>query len=1086
MNETRELLREFGKTGSDTAFKELVRRYIDLVYSVAVRRVRGDAHRAEDVVQTVFTDLARKAGSLPEEVMLGGWLHRHCCFVASNMMRAEFRRQAREQEAAQMQSLESGYDAAWDEMAPVVDEAIQELEEPDRDALVLRYYERRDLRAVGGVLGISEDAAQKRVSRALEKLRGVLAQRGVAAGGAGLGGLLASHSVVAAPAGWAARASAAALEGAGTKAGLLAGLAALLGTGAGKLAAGIALVLLLCGIAAWKGAPGSAEISPEEGGAPEQMERAASAGGQAAGAAGFVSAEPAAGILPETEEPPLRVSIVAADSGKPVPNIPVEYRQRASGKRSVQNLVSDAFGVLEVSIPRETVERVEITTRLEGFADRRLAWRPENGEEIPGEYTLKVERAVRIGGRIVDDQGQPVTGAKVTLAYQMDAVAALARESHDYGSVGVETDSNGAWGIHRLADEVIRRSAIWVEHPDYPAPAVVLVAREAGAEEALRAGEHVIQFPAAGATVRGFVRDMEGNPVPDARVLLGKRGESKAREAAPALDGSFEFQNVQPGKHLLTAQSDRYAPSTVEFTAGGEAGPVGITLSPGKLLRLRVVNRSGEPVPNAWVRLETMGSPSQAEGKSPPIVQADFSRRSGADGRVAWLNAPDGELMFRVSAKGFMEISDFAVRPDGTEHIVTLLPALKISGTVKDAETGKPVPRFKVIAGRPGEDFPGYKTAPYWSPLERFWLLGSNGQFEHVYEEPVVSGVREIEFIFKVEAEGYAPHITRAVKAEEGSAHFEIELERAAHPVLTVLLPNGEPAARTDVVLAGAGEHLELGSRGFSRNNIEVIHTTDRAGKVSLQPGEHVKMIYAANLYGFAEATPAEVAESGVLRMKEWSRIEGTLARRGKPIAGAGVLWRRWPGKFDPEAPFLHMPRVMTGRNGEFTLPKVPAGGFRLSYSASGNFQDGVAVAGRTIEVHHSEEGVQVGVRFVWPADADRGEDLIKHARIEVPLPVPPAEILSDPAALAAWREAPEIQALIAKHRSWALEEQPDGTWRSGLIPPGTYWLWFSASRREEPGRPNWAAFMAERKVTIPEDYRGESLDLGRVEVERR
>jgi RNA polymerase sigma factor (sigma-70 family) len=180
MNETNRLLREYAEQHSEPAFRELVERYIDLVYSVAVRRTGGDAHRAEDIVQTVFTDLARKAPNLPPNVQLGGWLHKHCCFVASTVHRTETRRLARERQAMDLLNSEGTGESSWQELAPVLDEAIQELQEPDREALVMRYFEKRDLRAVGAALGTTEDAAQKRVSRALDKLRGLLAARGVA------------------------------------------------------------------------------------------------------------------------------------------------------------------------------------------------------------------------------------------------------------------------------------------------------------------------------------------------------------------------------------------------------------------------------------------------------------------------------------------------------------------------------------------------------------------------------------------------------------------------------------------------------------------------------------------------------------------------------------------------------------------------------------------------------------------------------------------------------------------------------------------------------------------------------------------
>jgi DNA-directed RNA polymerase specialized sigma24 family protein len=95
MTDSQQLLAEYRQNGSDAAFRELVTRYVDLVYSTALRLVEGDTHRAEDVAQTVFVDLARKARTLPHEVRLGGWLHRDACLVAGHTMRGERRRQTR-------------------------------------------------------------------------------------------------------------------------------------------------------------------------------------------------------------------------------------------------------------------------------------------------------------------------------------------------------------------------------------------------------------------------------------------------------------------------------------------------------------------------------------------------------------------------------------------------------------------------------------------------------------------------------------------------------------------------------------------------------------------------------------------------------------------------------------------------------------------------------------------------------------------------------------------------------------------------------------------------------------------------------
>ncbi len=201
MTDTNQLLREYAQRGSESAFRKLVACYLDLVYSVALRRAGGDFHLAQDIAQTVFTDLARKARSLPPDVRLGGWLHRHTCFVASTIMRSERRRWARERQAVEMNSLNGAIQNAADDLGPVLDEAIDRLDASDREAIVLRFFERRDLREVGVALGISEDAVQKRVSRAVDKLREQMTASGVATTTTALGAALVTSAVSAAPAG---------------------------------------------------------------------------------------------------------------------------------------------------------------------------------------------------------------------------------------------------------------------------------------------------------------------------------------------------------------------------------------------------------------------------------------------------------------------------------------------------------------------------------------------------------------------------------------------------------------------------------------------------------------------------------------------------------------------------------------------------------------------------------------------------------------------------------------------------------------------------------------------------------------------
>jgi RNA polymerase sigma factor (sigma-70 family) len=194
----RALLRQYAENNSDEAFAALVTRHVSLVYSVALRQV-GNPHHAEEITQAVFIILARKAAALRHDKALSSWLFQATRLTANNFVRSESRRHRREDEAYMQSVLEEAGTEVWPKIAPFLDDAVANLREKDRRAILLRFYEGRNLREVGAVLGASEDAAEKRVNRALEKLRHIFAKRGVSSTTAILAGAISAHSVQAVP-----------------------------------------------------------------------------------------------------------------------------------------------------------------------------------------------------------------------------------------------------------------------------------------------------------------------------------------------------------------------------------------------------------------------------------------------------------------------------------------------------------------------------------------------------------------------------------------------------------------------------------------------------------------------------------------------------------------------------------------------------------------------------------------------------------------------------------------------------------------------------------------------------------------------
>ncbi|HXR03954.1 MAG TPA: sigma-70 family RNA polymerase sigma factor [Verrucomicrobiae bacterium] len=215
-----DLLRQYTRENSQDAFAEIVRRHLDLVHSAALRQVRSP-QLAEEVSQSVFADLARDAGKIggtgvPPVSSLTPWLYAVTRRTAIDVIRKESRRQLREQIAVEMNNMNAtesgtGVPPVWFEIEPLLDEAMDTLDDADRSAILLRYFENKNLREVGEVLGASEGAAQKRVSRAVERLREFFSKRSVTIGASGLAVLISANAVQAAPVGLAASISTAAV-----------------------------------------------------------------------------------------------------------------------------------------------------------------------------------------------------------------------------------------------------------------------------------------------------------------------------------------------------------------------------------------------------------------------------------------------------------------------------------------------------------------------------------------------------------------------------------------------------------------------------------------------------------------------------------------------------------------------------------------------------------------------------------------------------------------------------------------------------------------------------------------------------------
>src|SRR5712692_2012881 len=254
MDTDHQLLESYASSGSERAFRELVERHINLVHSAALRESKGNVSLAEDITQAVFTELARRATELVRHPAIAGWLYTCVRQMTANVRRAEDRRQRREQEAFTMNELlgPDPADKLWQQLRPELDDVMHELSQEDRTAVVLRFFEGRSLKEVGVALGLTENAARMRVERSLEKLRGLLSQRGVKSTTSTLAAVLPAGAAMTVPSTLASTVATSALATAASGSSAPFSLAKLLSTAKTKTAAAGALVILVAAVAVWR------------------------------------------------------------------------------------------------------------------------------------------------------------------------------------------------------------------------------------------------------------------------------------------------------------------------------------------------------------------------------------------------------------------------------------------------------------------------------------------------------------------------------------------------------------------------------------------------------------------------------------------------------------------------------------------------------------------------------------------------------------------------------------------------------------------------------------------------------------------
>jgi len=627
----------------------------------------------------------------------------------------------------------------------------------------------------------------------------------------------------------------------------------------------------------------------------------------------------------------------------------------------------------------------------------------------------------------------------------------------------------------------------------------VFISRDREVERQLRAGTHVFKLGRAVA-VTGLVVDSQGNPVPDADIVVGVISESGNRTGKVAADGTFSVGGCTPGRQLVTAQAPGFAPTTLKVEVTGNSNPTLIVLSPGKVLRLRVTDASGNPIPKVRLWYDCINGFSSESTNV--LVQLEYNPTAGPDGRAVLTNAPDTEMCLNASADGFLGRSDIVVRPDGQEHVISLQRALVVHGEVRDDATGERVPKFRVAQGWTEVNPVENRTNIQWSTIGRFWLDFSGGTFTHTFEEEVLGRAENPSYVLKFMAEGYAPYVSRMIDAGEGDVTLNVALHRAAATKVRVLNPDGRVAAFADIGLASSGARLRLARGGFSRENFRsggALLQTDAQGTFVLAADDSISRVIAAGPTGYGEAAPAALAANPILQLQPWGRLELTCYSGGKPVAGRqfGVSFSDVPREtlgyeFDAS-------RMTTGDDGKMILDSLPPGNLGLLHHIANDHgwserpETSFEIkAGETTSLTLGLSNHMVAARLVWPAGLRREPNWQVSGNLHAPMPAIAPEIRTNPAALRSLYASEGFKSARQKVKFYQVTDQDGDSVVVEDVPSGSYslevWVWVkpdgpATESANGSSQPPPEVAHGRISVTVPTDVPGGTVDAGLVEM---
>lgn len=1118
-----ELLEEFVENSSEEAFRTLVDRHLPLVFGTA-RRMTQNPALAEEVAQTVFILLAQKAGTLAREKVLSGWLFRTTRFVASRAIRSEQRRRQREETAMTMH-LHDTRDETHTRIAAQLDEALARLGEQDRRAVLLRYFEGRKLSEVGTTLGIGEEAAKKRVSRAIDKLRLLLGRRGVNVSAAALAAAITAEAALSVPEQFASRVLARMAASGGAAAGGALFEEVLRSLLWSKIKLGTAVVTCFLGLV---GGGLIFSTSRRDEMRVEPVTASESITNKTAFEA-LPPPPPSSGLM-ETQINGVRVAlkrltinVIDAATSTPIAGAEVFHTLAARRRDGLkpESLRTGTNGAVEVILPEELpgasreITQFQAFVKADGYAPRDVMWLCSTGgvlRTVGSEYTVKLERGITLAGTVVDDSGQPLSHVKLNVvgnnyrgySYSVGEDGKITTppviRAEDFSSFSVpaessvRTDKVGHFELRNFPADLARVMFEFITPEGAHHKFLTLEGASLTTEKLpeikisdLRSGTARFVL-ARGIDVAGKVVDAQGQAIAGAQVvearMLGNLQVLSRTETDAS--GAFRLTGRKPREILLGVSAAGHASLSTLATVAPGMGEIVLRLPSENPLRGRVEDVNGQPISGATVMLPD----SRNDG-----LALEWKVETDAEGKFAWMGAPTNELFVYVSAREYGSRLQ-RVKANGDEHRILLqdggFETMRLTGFVTDASSGREIDFFEIkVHSADRGALPSYL---------RHNAEGRLGYFDVEFDLREKGLSQGDALVLLLEADGYETLMTRQFFVEEGNQNFQLQMRPGGLLAGTVFTPEGTPAVGASFAVAQERDRaLASGTGELSRKCAEV---SDAKGEFQFRTPVKATALIIYHESGWAiESLKSATAKLNV-HLKPWARIDVNLKRES---SGGEYVTLNSLRVEPPNS--LQVLYTVEAKGDGITFSRVPAGEFIVSFNPEASKIVGpawmntlettvVVSAGESKTVELGGEGQTIVGHLQFPPelDQDRLDSLIVLLTRDAQLAPRGLEYYASHRSMSSvWERQETDPAYLAakrQERTYLSEVSSEGAIVFRGVAPGHYTLraklFGSGPRAGWPRLDRPVIALAERHVEVGEAPTNNLQDLGIIILDRQ